>query len=63
MPATEEHNLVKLDLESVAKKILALSELATQEHLAALNRSQADRLLNLVQGQAAERGAYQSASH
>lgn len=52
MPA-KEPSLETLNLESVAQRILALTELATQEHLKALSRSQADRLLTLVQDEAA----------
>lgn len=38
----------KFDLESVAQRILALTEIATQEHLKSLSRSQADRLVEMV---------------
>jgi len=44
----------QFDLESVARRILALTELATQEHLKALGRSQADRLVAMVQSQESE---------
>lgn len=45
----------KLDLDSVAQRILALTELATQEHLKSLSRSQADRLVEMVRSESADR--------
>ena len=37
-----------LDLEEVARRMLALSTIAVEEHIAALGRSQADALLKLA---------------
>ena len=38
-----------VDLESIARRIVALADVSVQEHLAALARSQADALIELVQ--------------
>lgn len=46
-----------LDLEAIARRVLALSETAVAEHLASIDRSQAEALLALARAEAADAAA------
>jgi hypothetical protein len=43
-----------LDLESVGQRIVELMELAVREHLEGVGRSQAERLMNMVEEESYE---------
>ncbi|HVS72419.1 MAG TPA: hypothetical protein VHQ47_14280 [Phycisphaerae bacterium] len=44
-----------LDLESVGQRIVELMELAVREHLEGVGRSQAERLMNMVEEESCDR--------